>query len=457
MRDSNVIDRLQGKIVGAVITPQDPVYEEARRVFYGSHDRRPAVIVRPADASDIAEVIKLAADTGLELAVRSGGHSPAGHGTTEGGILLDLSSMTALDLNAADRTAWAETGLTAGQYSIAAGASGLATPFGDTGSVGIGGLTLGGGIGYLVRKHGLTLDSLLAVDLVTADGSLIRVTDDTDPELFWALRGGGGNFGVATRFQLRLHPVDAIVGGMMILPATAQLITRLIAEAESAPDELSTIANVMLAPPEMPGLPDEYLGQPIVMLLMAYAGDDKNSEKVVKPFRTLATPIVDMVGSMKYSEIFQLTEGGPPPKEEAAWSFFIDEVDDHHGEAIIDHLHQTSAPIAVAQLRALGGAFARVPVEATAFAHRRRRVIAAVGTVFDDPGETEAQKDWVRRLSAALHQGEPGGVYVGFMGEEGEKRVQEAYPDGAWNRLAAVKAKYDPTNLFRRNQNVPPG
>ena len=452
----SLIGHLRQRIAGGVITPQDAAYEQARRVFYGSYDRRPAVIVRPADASDIAEVIKLAADTGLELAVRSGGHSPAGHGTTEGGILLDLSSMAALDINAAETTAWAETGLSAGQYSIAAGALGLATPFGDTGSVGIGGLTLGGGIGYLVRKYGLTLDNLLAVDLVTADSSLIRVTDDTDPELFWALRGGGGNFGVATRFQLRLHPVDTIVGGMMILPATAQIITRLIAEAESAPDELSTIANVMLAPPEMPGLPDEYLGQPIVMLLMAYAGDTESGEKVVKPFRSLATPIVDLVKSMSYSEIFQFTAGGPPPKEEAAWSFFIDEVDDDHGEAIIDHLHQASAPIAVAQLRALGGAFARVPVEATAFAHRPRRVIAAVGTVFDDPGELDAQKDWVQRLTAALHRGEPG-VYVGFMGEEDEERVHEAYPNGTWNRLAAVKANYDPTNLFRRNQNVPPG
>ena len=246
--NAGVIGQLQGRVVGAVITPQDPGYDQARKVFYGSYDRRPAVIVRPAVAADIVEVVQLAAETSMELAVRSGGHSPAGHGTTEGGILLDLSAMTALDLNPADRTAWAETGLTAGQYTVAAGASGLATPFGDTGSVGIGGLTLGGGIGYLVRKHGLTLDSLLAVDLVTADGSLIRVTNDTDPELFWALRGGGGNFGVATRFQLRLHPVDEIVGGMLILPATPDVITKVIAEAENAPDELSTIANIMRAP-----------------------------------------------------------------------------------------------------------------------------------------------------------------------------------------------------------------
>jgi FAD/FMN-containing dehydrogenase len=450
-----VIDHLRGTIVGAVITSQHPVYEEARKVFYGSYDRRPAVIVRPAVASDVAAVAKLAAATGLELAVRSGGHSPAGHGTTEGGILLDLSSMTALDLNTAERTAWAQTGLTAGQYTNAAGASGLATPFGDTGSVGIGGLTLGGGVGYLVRKHGLTLDSLLAVDLVTADGSLIRVADDTDPELFWALRGGGGNFGVATRFQLRLHPVDMIVGGMLILPATPGLLTGLIAEAESAPDELSTIANVMSAP-EMPGLPAEYVGQPVVMLLMAYAGDVEEGEKAVRAFRSLATPIVDAVGSMKYPEIFQFTEAGSPPAQEAAWSFFLDDFDVDRAGSIIDHLQQTSAPIAVAQLRVLGGAFAQVPVDSTAFAHRERRLIVAVGTVFDDPAESEVHRDWVKRLSASLHRGETG-VYVGFMGDEGGQRVREAYPSATWSRLAAVKAKYDPTNLFRLNQNVPPG
>ncbi|HEX5672399.1 MAG TPA: BBE domain-containing protein, partial [Acidimicrobiia bacterium] len=347
-------------------------------------------------------------------------------------------------------------GLTAGQYTSAVGGSGLATPFGDTGSVGIGGLTLGGGIGYLVRKHGLTLDSLLGADLITADGSLIRVTTDTDAELFWALRGGGGTFGVATRFHLRLHPVDMIVGGMLILPATADLISGLIAEADAAPDELSTIANVMLAPPEMPGLSDEYIGRPIVMLLLAHAGDIEQGEKSVAPFRALATPLVDMVGPMSYPEIFQFTEGGPPIQEEAAWSFFLDDFDIDRAGSIIDHLYETSAPIAVAQLRVLGGAFGRVPVDATAFAHRERRLIAAVGTVFDDPAESEIHRDWVKRLSASLHRGEDG-VYVGFMGDEGEQRVREAYPPATWKRMAAVKAKYDPTNLFRLNQNVPPG
>ena len=246
------IPRLRAAFNGRVIAPDDAAYDRARTVFLGDIDRRPAVIIRPADASDVSRVISLATETGLELAVRSGGHSAAGHSVSDGGIVLDLSDMRRVDIDPQQRTAWAQTGLTAGQYTTAAGAHGLATGFGDTGSVGIGGITLGGGVGYLVRKHGLTIDDLLAAELVTADGQLLRVDNRVHPELFWAIRGGGGNFGVATRFQFRLHPVQTIVGGILILPATPEVIAGFIAEAEAAPEELSTIANIMPAPPTPP-------------------------------------------------------------------------------------------------------------------------------------------------------------------------------------------------------------
>ena len=265
------IQQLQDDLNGRVIGPGDAEYDEARTIFYGGFERKPAVVVRVADASDVARVVSLARETGLELAVRSGGHSTAGHSVTEGGIVLDLSDMKGLEIDVEARTAWAETGLTAGEYTTAAAAHGLATGFGDTGSVGIGGLTLGGGVGFLVRKHGLTIDNLLAADVVTADGQLLRVDSDTHPDLFWAIRGGGGNFGVATRFQFRLQEVDTIVGGMLILPATPDVIAGFIAEAESAPEELSTIANVMTAPP-MPFLPEEYHGRLVIFGLLAYAG-----------------------------------------------------------------------------------------------------------------------------------------------------------------------------------------
>jgi FAD/FMN-containing dehydrogenase len=445
---------LRADLDGSVITPDDAGYEQARAVFYRSVDRRPAVIVRPADATDVSRVVSLARETGAELAVRSGGHSLAGHSVSEGGIVLDLSDLRALDIDAQARTAWAQTGLTAAEYTAAAAEHGLATGFGDTGSVGIGGLTLGGGVGFLVRKHGLTIDDLLAAEVVTADGELLSVDAQTHPDLFWAIRGGGGNFGVATRFQFRLHEVDTIVGGMLILPATPEVIASFVAEAEAAPEELSAIANIMVAPP-MPFMPTEAHGKPVVMALMCYAGEVEAGERAFAPFRALAEPITNLIRPMPYPKIYQLTEGGPAPAEEVARSLFVDAVDRRAAEAIVDHLQASTASLAVAQIRVLGGAMARVPAEATAFAHRERWVMAAIGAVYERAEETPTHEAWVTRFADALRQGDAG-VYVNFLGDEGEGRVREAYPGSTWDRLAAIKSRYDPTNLFRLNQNIPP-
>ncbi|MGH8824438.1 MAG: FAD-binding oxidoreductase [Jiangellaceae bacterium] len=261
------IPQLRAEFNGRVIAPDDAGYDQARTVFPGGIDRRPAVIIRPADAGEVSRVVSLARETGLELAVRGGGHSGAGHGVTEGGIVLDLADMRALDIDVDGRTAWAEAGLTAGEYTTAAGTHGLATGFGDTGSVGIGGITLGGGVGFLARKHGLTIDNLLAADVVTADGELLRVDAQTHRDLFWAIRGGGGNFGVVTRFQYRLNEVDTVVGGMLMLPATPEVIVSFMAEADAAPDELTTIANVMPAPP-MPFVPSEHHGKLAIFAIL---------------------------------------------------------------------------------------------------------------------------------------------------------------------------------------------
>src|SRR5687767_597104 len=278
--DEMAIREISSNVRGQVIRPPDDGYDEARTVFYGGFDRHPAAIVRVADATDVSRVVALAREMGLELAVKSGGHSLAAHGTTDGGIVLDLSEMKNLEIDVPGRTAWAETGLTVGEYTAATGAHGLATGFGDTGSVGIGGITLGGGVGYLVRKHGLTIDNLLAAELVTADGQLLRVDHQVHPELFWAIRGGGGNFGVATRFQFRLHPVQTIVGGILILPATPEVIAGFIAEAEAAPEELSTIANIMPAPP-MPFLPADQHGRLVVMAMLVHAGQTEAGERAI--------------------------------------------------------------------------------------------------------------------------------------------------------------------------------
>jgi len=447
-----LLSRLHASVNGRVITPGDPGYDQARAVFDGGIDRRPAVIVRPDDASEVAHVVALARETGLELAIRSGGHSSAGHSTTEGGILLDLGAMTALSIDADRRTAWAQTGLTAGRYTTAAGAFGLATGFGDTGSVGIGGITLGGGIGYLVRKHGLTIDDLLAAELVTADGQLLQVDAQTHPDLFWAIRGGGGNFGVATRLRFQLHEVSTVVGGMLLLPATPEVIASFVAEAEAAPEELSTIANVMVAPP-MPFVPPEYHGRLVIMAMLVHAGELDAGERAVAPFRALAAPIADMVRPMPYPAIY-------PPEQDyhptaVTRTMFVDALNRDAAETIVEYLQASDASMQVAQLRVLGGAMARVPVEATAFAHRQRRIMVNVTALYQGPEDRAVREAWVVDFADALSQGDDG-AYVNFLGDEGQARVRDAYPGATWDRLVAIKRRYDPTNLFRLNQNIPP-
>jgi FAD/FMN-containing dehydrogenase len=447
------IPKLRADLDGQVIAPEDPGYDQARTLFYGGFERRPAVIVRAADAAEVARIVSLARETGLELAVRSGGHSPAGHSVNDGGIVLDLADMRALDIDPQARTAWAQTGLTAGEYTTAAAAHGLATGFGDTGSVGIGGITLAGGVGYLVRKHGLTIDNLLAAELVTADGELLPVDADTNPDLFWAIRGGGGNFGVATRLQFQLHPVDTVTGGMLILPATAEVIARFMAEAEAAPEELSGIANVMVAPP-MPFLPAEAHGQLVIMALLVHAGPAEDGERALAPFRALATPIADMLKPMPYPEIYPPEEEGYHPTA-VGRTMFLDRVDTAAAATIIEYLLASDAMLRVAQLRVLGGAMARVPVDATAFAHRQSRIMANVAAFYDGPDDKVVREAWVSDFAAALHQGDDG-AYVGFLGEEGETRLRHAYPGPTWDRLVEIKRRYDPANLFRLNHNIPP-
>jgi FAD/FMN-containing dehydrogenase len=449
------IPELRSEFKDRVIAPGDPEYDKARTVFYGGVDKRPAVIIRVADANDVSRVVTLARESGLELAVRSGGHSTAGHSVSEGGIVLDLSNMKDLQIDTVSRTAWAETGLTAGEVTTALGAHGLAVGFGDTGSVGIGGITLGGGVGYLVRKFGLTIDSLLAAEVVTADGQIRHVDEQTHPELFWAIRGGGGNFGVVTRFKFQLHELPAVVGGMLVLPATAETIAGFIAESEAAPEELSGIGNVITAPP-MPFLPPAVHGKPIIMAIMVYAGEAEAGERALAPFRALATPYADMLKPMTYPEIYPPEEGGGAYHPVAAsLTMFVDQIDLSVAQTIMNHLQSSSASMAVAQLRVLGGALARVPADATAFAHRESKIMVNVAALYEKPEEKETHEAWVADFASALLQSDKG-AYVNFLAEEGEERIRAAYPGSTWDRLAAIKARYDPTNLFRLNQNIQP-
>ena len=421
-------------------------------MFFTGFDRRPAAIVRVGDASDVARVVTLARETGAELAVRSGGHSRAGHGTSEGGIVLDLSQMNAVEIDADGRAAWAQTGVKAGDYTRATGERGLATGLGDTASVGLGGITLGGGIGFLVRKHGLTIDDVLAAEVVTADGEHLDVDEHAHPDLFWALRGGGGNFGVVTRLRLRLHEIDQVVGGMLVLPASADVITGLVAAADAAPEDLSVIANVLKAPP-LPFIPPEQHGKPVVMAVMVYAGEPAAGEKAIAPIRALATPLADMVRPIRYPEMYAGPEA-PGPAFAVGTNLLVDELSTGGAETILAHLETATAAIAAVQLRVLGGAMARVADGATAFGHRRAKLMVNIAAMDARVEKRAEHETWAAGLAEALSGGVTTPAYVGFIGEEGEEGVRRAYPPATLKRLAQVKRRYDPDNLFHLNLNV---
>jgi FAD/FMN-containing dehydrogenase len=448
------IPTLRAEFPERVIGPDDPNYDQARAVMYGGFDKRPAVIIRVTDANEVARVLMLARETGLELAVRSGGHSNAGHSTTDGGIVLDLSLMKRIERSVDNRTVWAQPGLTALELTQETSKHGLAIGFGDTGSVGIGGITLGGGVGYLVRKFGLTIDSLLAAEIVTADGQLLYVDENANPDLFWAIRGGGGNFGVVTNFQYRLHEVGTVVGGMLLLPATSDSIAGFMAASEAAPEDLSSIANVMPIPP-MPFVPEERHGELAIMALMCWAGDVKAADEALAPFRALGTPIVDMLKPISLPEIYPPEDPDYHPTA-VSRTMFIESVDRGVASTILGYLEASDATLRVAQLRTLGGAMARVPADATAFAHRSGQIMVNVAAFYDGTAEDRAHRQaWVDKFVNALRQGDDA-AYVNFLMDEGPERVRAAYPGKTWDRLVEIKHRYDPTNLFRLNQNIPP-
>jgi FAD/FMN-containing dehydrogenase len=446
------IDALRAQLAGELITPDDPSYDEARQVFFKGVDKRPLAVARVAGPADVAAVVNAAREGGLELAVRSGGHSRPGYGTVDGGLVIDLSRMNAVEVDADGGAAWVETGATAGAYTLATAERGRATGLGDTGSVGIGGITLAGGIGFLARKTGLTIDNLLAAEVVTADGEVVQTSEDSEPDLFWAVRGGESNFGVATRLRLRLSEISEIVGGMLILPASAPVIAGFLEAAQAAPEELSTIANVMVAPP-MPFLPAEAHGKPIVIGMFAYVGPVEQGEQVIAPFRALAEPIADMVRPMRYPELYE----GPEPEVRfgAGANFFADSLEPAAAEAILEQLPRSTAPMRAVQLRVLGGALARVPNDATAFAHRDRGLFVNIAAMYMDAGEKDTHDAWVDGLADSLGRDGAGG-YVGFLGEEDEATLRAAYPGATWDRLRELKRRYDPDNLFRVNHNIPP-
>jgi FAD/FMN-containing dehydrogenase len=445
---------LATQIAGEVIYPSHPEYESARQVWNRVADRYPGLIVRAADALDVAQAVQFARARDLPLAVRSGGHSLAGQSTVDYGVVVDVSRMKRMTIDPERRIARAQAGLTWGEYAGRAQAYGLTTPAGDSSTVGVGGLALGGGIGWLARKHGLTVDHVQSVEVVTADGQLLRASEDEHPDLFWALRGGGGNFGIATEFEFRLQQVGTVLGGAIFLPAEPEVLLGYAQAAAEAPEELTTIASVMQAPP-LPFIPAEKRGSPVFAILVCYAGDVEVGQRALAPLRSLGPVVGEQIGPMPYPALFQMTAAGEVPGPHHVRSGFMDRLGREEAETIVDYARQGTSPYSMAQLRVLGGAMARVPADATAFAHRDKPILLTIINGWSDAAESARHVAWTETFWQAMRP-YSNGAYVNFLAQDGPERIREAYPGATYERLVAIKRRYDPTNFFRGNQNIQP-
>jgi FAD/FMN-containing dehydrogenase len=449
----SIAAELRAAIRGRVIDPTDADYDGARELLYGGLDKRPLAIARVKDAEDVAAVIRFVVEQGLPVSVLGGGHSITGASVVDDGIVVHTRDLRTIDVDADGRTAWVGAGHTAVEVSEALSEHGLAVGFGDTGSVGVGGITLGGGVGYLARKFGLTIDNLLAAEIVTADGEIREIDADHEPELFWAIRGGGGNFGVVTRFRFRLSSVPSFTGGLLIQPATPESVTAFVDAAMSALDDVTVIANVMPAPP-MPGVPEEAVGKVVIFGIVAVAAADDEAARLLEPFRSAAKPIADIVQPIPYAKIY-------PPEDDSyhplavSRNLFVDSFDRSTAAGIMDRLQASDATLRACQIRPYGGAVSRVPNEATAYAHRDRAIMVNVAAFYEGDHDRAQRAAWVDEFADWLSGGDQA-AYVNFLGDEGDARIRAAYPHGTYERLAEIKRRYDLDNLFQGNQNIPP-
>jgi FAD/FMN-containing dehydrogenase len=416
-------------------------------------DRCPLAIVHAANTEDVAATVRFARAHGLPLAVRSGGHSIAHHSMIDGAIVADLSGMKRVSIRPEARFARVQAGATSRDLADVAHAFGLALSTGDSPSVGIGGLATGGGIGFMVRRYGLTIDNLLSARVVTAEGDVVTASPDEHPDLFWAIRGGGGNFGVVTELEFRLAPVGQVLGGVLILPASREVIRGYLDYAPSAPDDLTTLANLMHAPP-LPFVPPERVGDLVLLIVVCWTGSVEDGERALAPLRSLATPVADLVSLMPYPQMFAFADVGPHAA--SVRTMFTNNLGDASIDALIGAMTRVSAPISIVNLRGLGGHMARVGSDETAFAHRDTRCIVSIIAIWVDAADdSDPHRAWVQSLWEEIrHEGI--GAYANFLEDEGEDRVREAYPAATFARLAAIKRQYDPENLFRFNQNIPP-
>lgn len=449
------LDDLRFRLDGQLITAGSAEYDEARQVQDITVRAEPLAIVRAANAGDVAAAVRFATAGNLSLSVRSGGHSLARHSMIDDALVIDLSAMKGVNIDPESGVARVQPGATSGDLAGPASEHGLALTTGDTASVGMGGLTTGGGIGFMVRKHGLTIDSLLSAQVVTASGEIVTASETEHPDLFWAIRGGGGNFGIITEFTYRLARVPQILGGDLLLPATPETVRGYLEYSSTAPDGLSTIGNIMYAPPA-PFVPEEYVGTLVLDIIVCWTGDLEEGQQAIAPLRALASPVADTVRPMPYKDIYLSTGHQEMRHGFSLRSMFADELSDEAIETFLDAMRNASSPYSLLHLRGLGGAMARVDNDATAFAHRDARYLVGVIAVWLEEAEGPVPHHaWtVETWNRIRHEGR--GVYVNFITAEGNERIHDAYPPATLARLTEVKRAYDPDNLFRFNQNIAP-
>jgi FAD/FMN-containing dehydrogenase len=453
----SAIDALRSEVVGEVVAPGDADYEEARRVYNGMIDKHPAAVVRCRQPSDVAAVIHLAHTEGFDLSVRGGAHSAPGFGTNEGGLVIDLSGLQDVVVDADKQIARAGGGCTWAVFNEATNTHGLATTGGIIGSTGIAGLTLGGGIGYLARKYGLSCDNLVSAEIVTAEGQVVTASDTENEDLFWALRGGGGNFGVVTTFEYRLHPVANIYGGPIAYPVDrADDVLRFYREyIAEAPEELGGFVGFHLAPP-LPFLPEEWHFKNVCLAVPCWAGPIDAGEKMIKPFLDVVEPVGSMVGEMPYPVLNTAFDELLPAGLQHYWkASFARDLSDAAIAVHADHGARVPAIQCAVHLYPINGAVQRVGADETAFAYRDVNFAPVIAGMWDDPADNERNIAWVRGYYEALEPYSAEGGYINFMDGDDQSRIKANYR-GNYERLAAIKAKYDPTNLFHLNQNIQP-
>ena len=459
--DEVVVERFGSKLRGELLRSGDTEYEEARALWNGVIDRRPALIVRCAAVEDVVETVNFARKNDLRLAVRGGGHNVAGTASAEGGLVLDLSNMKSIEVDPERHTVRAAAGATIGELDEETQQHGLATPMGVVSETGIAGLTLNGGMGHLRRKHGLSSDNLLSVELVTADGRLLTASEEENPELFWAVRGGGGNFGVVTSFEYQLHPVGPeVMCAFVFYPGDRARDVLRSAEGyvAKAPDEVSPLSFLGRVP-RVEDFPKEWHGEQFVAFLAVYAGPVEEGEGALRPLRELGDPIADFSGLMPYTEVQKLLDEDYPDGWRYYWkSVNVDELDDGVIEALIEHAQATPSDHSTIDLWFQGGAMGHIGADESAFGDRSAPILVGIEANWEpEPQEDEANIAWARACYSDLRRFSGGGMYLNFPGflEEGQGLMRDAY-GGNYERLVTLKNQYDPANIFRFNQNIEP-